>query len=1148
MSQAHTIHLLLLGTILVAHSPAPAQLTWDANNTGAGQTNGGGAWLGSNQWWDGSANQDWVSGSDAIFGGPSTAGGAVTLASPTTIGSLILNPSFTGTYTLGSAGQTITLNTGVTKNAGSGITTIISPVTLGGAQTWINNSATNLNLSAPLDNNGHTLVVDGTGMTNIAATPSVISGGGAIIKNGSGALILGAAGTPPIHTYTGTLTINGGRVMTYTGQAGSNGTNLGPGNVTINEGYLDWYWSGTLIRSLGSGENQIQILGGTSGFSQNGNTGLTIRLNNSTAYEVVWGSAHFSPGELLLQASNSQNGSNLLWDNPLDLNGLTRTIRSEMSTGTGLGRARMNRVIRDSQNAGAGIIKVGTGILEFNAANTFTGGVEIQGGRVRVLNNGGLGTGGPLSFTAANTILDLQASPTIGALSGIGTNGLITAGAAGARVLTVNQSTNTSFGGVIEDGLGTIALVKSGAGTLTLSGNNTYSGGTTLLAGTLVASNASSFGTGTVTVSGTSQINATGGITYANNFAIGAPLSMRYTGANNGTATFSGVLSGSQNLSVVNSALAGGNTATLFFSNENNTFTGNVLLPSATGSSDIFRFNSIGDGGNFTFARPSWREAVVYSGSSDIVFSTRQIALASTVGGAGGLNGNGIPILMFQNDGSGTVTFNSNMATPASMASSGFFFFGGSNTGNNTFAGVIAAPGGGNTLGIGKWDAGRWILSNPNNSYTGDVWIANGTLSVPSIDIAGNNQPLGRGSLIRLGNQGTSGTVEFTGSTDSSTNKQIQLGNATAAQVGAGSVLNNGTGTLSFTNPTFNPTIAGITATRTLTLGGSNTGDNSIMGAIQNNAANGAVALTKAGAGTWILAGNNTYTGNTTIQGGRLEIGGDGVLGGGNYSGNISIASADSGTLRLNSTASQTLAGVISGAGSLAKDNTGVLSVTNANTYTGTTTVSGGTLLVNNSTGSGTGTGNVTVLSGGTLGGSGSISGNVTSDGGTLSPGNSIGTLSTGTQLWGVGSSFVFELSTDGLTGAAGTNWDVLAITGTLDMSTLSSANPLTIDLFTMADATTPGLLSSWNPGVDTTWPGFVTTTGGIIGFDPDAFAFNTAGFANPLITPLYEGFFSVIQNGNNLDLAYTSVIIPEPSRALLVALGALALFSRRRR
>ena len=93
-------------------------LTWDANGTGANRTDGTGAWTNANQWWDGSTNVTWASGSSATFGNTG-AGGAVTLASPTTVNTLTFNV-FTGTYTLGTAGNTITLNGGITKNTGSG--------------------------------------------------------------------------------------------------------------------------------------------------------------------------------------------------------------------------------------------------------------------------------------------------------------------------------------------------------------------------------------------------------------------------------------------------------------------------------------------------------------------------------------------------------------------------------------------------------------------------------------------------------------------------------------------------------------------------------------------------------------------------------------------------------------------------------------------------------------------------------------------------------------------------------------------------------------------------------------------------------------------------------------------------------------------
>ncbi|MEI6506114.1 MAG: hypothetical protein WCO90_09580 [Planctomycetota bacterium] len=91
---------------LAAGAPA-ATITWDADGTTGGVSDGAGAWLGSNQWWDGASNVNWSSGDDGVFGVGGT-GGAVTLSSATTAGSLMFNP-FSGTYTLGTSGQTLTL-------------------------------------------------------------------------------------------------------------------------------------------------------------------------------------------------------------------------------------------------------------------------------------------------------------------------------------------------------------------------------------------------------------------------------------------------------------------------------------------------------------------------------------------------------------------------------------------------------------------------------------------------------------------------------------------------------------------------------------------------------------------------------------------------------------------------------------------------------------------------------------------------------------------------------------------------------------------------------------------------------------------------------------------------------------------------------
>jgi autotransporter-associated beta strand protein len=169
---------------------------------------------------------------------------------------------------------------------------------------------------------------------------------------------------------------------------------------------------------------------------------------------------------------------------------------------------------------------------------------------------------------------------------------------------------------------------------------------------------------------------------------------------------------------------------------------------------------------------------------------------------------------------------------------------------------------------------------------------------------------------------------------------------------------------------------------------------------------------------------NNNFASPTylTIDGGTLRIGVNGATGDPDDEVFIRILSNGStlsygdgvtldkslelradGNLEVLAGESATHSGVISedaSPRSLTKTGDGTLTLTAANTYTGGTTVLYGTLLVNNTTGSGTGTGDVTVNTGATLGGDGMIGGNVTvNTGGTLAPGNSPGTLTVGGDL-----------------------------------------------------------------------------------------------------------------------------------------------------
>ena len=156
--------------------------------------------------------------------------------------------------------------------------------------------------------------------------------------------------------------------------------------------------------------------------------------------------------------------------------------------------------------------------------------------------------------------------------------------------------------------------------------------------------------------------------------------------------------------------------------------------------------------------------------------------------------------------------------------------------------------------------------------------------------------------------------------------------------------------------------------------------------------------------------------------------------------------------------------------------------------------------------------------------------------GATLFPGSTIGTQSATSATFDAGSAMGIDLASDGSTGQAGTAWSSLAVSGALNFSGASAANPITISLATLSGPSTAGPLASWNPNSNHQWTGVITAAGGISGFSPQSFVFNTGGFQNPM-----AGTFSLQAeaNGTTLDLIYTAPISTDtptlPPCALLV-------------
>src|SRR5438876_10075696 len=182
--------------------------------------------------------------------------------------------------------------------------------------------------------------------------------------------------------------------------------------------------------------------------------------------------------------------------------------------------------------AGAGsLTKTGTGTLILSGVNTYTGATTVSAGTLRLGTTNSIGAASAVTVAAGATF-DLNGfSDVIGSLAGAGT---VTSGAAGAVTLTAggNNST-TTFSGLIQNGSCTVALTKTGTGTLTLSGANTYSGATTVSAGVLDVQNNTALGAtaGATTVAGGAALQLEG-----SGLVVAEPVTLNGTGIAGGGA------------------------------------------------------------------------------------------------------------------------------------------------------------------------------------------------------------------------------------------------------------------------------------------------------------------------------------------------------------------------------------------------------------------------------------------------------------------------------------------------------------------------------------------------------------------------------------------------------------------------------------
>jgi hypothetical protein len=277
------------------------------------------------------------------------------------------------------------------------------------------------------------------------------------------------------------------------------------------------------------------------------------------------------------------------------------------------------------------------------------------------------------------------------------------------------------------------------------------------------------------------------------------------------------------------------------------------------------------------------------------------------------------------------------------------------------------------------------------------------------------------------------------------------------------------------------------------------------------------------------------YTGTSAATGGSISTFGDYTVHAFTTTG---ASSLNFSALNLSQRLGVNVTGNITGSGSLAFNGPGRMVVSGTNSYSGTTTVSAGTLLINGDNAGATGA--VNVASGAVLGGNGTVGG-ATTISGTHNPGNSPGlqTFSSG-LTYNNGSTVNWELI-GSTTSGRGTNFDGIDLTlaSNLTINAVSTMNLV----FNGAGSTVDWTAAFWN--TDRSWLFYSLDTGSVSG----AFALGSVSLDSLGVSlgSIRSGAsFSINQSGNDVFVNYAA--IPEPGTvSLLLIVGAAGLIMRRR-
>ncbi|TMV04688.1 autotransporter outer membrane beta-barrel domain-containing protein [Brucella haematophila] len=827
-----------------------------------------------------------------------------------------------GTIALGGKGMTVNSTTqttftgNITASAGStfvkqGTGTFIMEgnlaaygVTISGGTLQFTNGGTMSNATAVTDNG--TLAFNTTQTLTQAAK---VSGNGKLDVFGTGGKLILTAD----NDYTGLTTIGTGATL----QLGDGGTTGSIGNSTLaNGGTLAFNHSNAVTQSAAiTGNGGLQQLGTGTLILAADNTytgattiaaGSTLQLGNGgTTGSIATSSAVTDNGTLAINRSgtvtlqNAISGSGSL--NQMSNGTLVLTGNNSYAGATAIAGTLQVGNNGTTGTLGAGAVTVANGgKLSFSRTDSgFTVANAIGGAGNLLQNAGGTTTLTGINSYTGTTTIDASGRLNIG--SGGTTGALGTGTVSNAGTLAFNRSDAYAAAAAIG---GAGQLIKMAAGTLTLSGANSFTGGLNVQAGSVKAGSATAFGSGALTLAASTSADLNGndislsGIEAAagSTVALGAK---KLTLTGNSNTTFAGAMTG---------------TAGSAFDKQGNgvfTATGDIGAYAVTISNGTLQLGNGSTNGWLTKATSITDNGVLIVNRSD------DKALSAIISGNGSLTKSGAGTLTLSgvNTYKGGTTVNGGTISVAAAnnlgsASNDLFLIGGTLQATNTFTldqeiklgaggGIIDTQGSGTTLTLSNAVAGKSSLVRAAEGSL--TKIGDGTLVVLDDIVADTSIQKG---TVRIGDSGTKGDIK--GAIDIASGATLEFDHS-SREIDTDTL--SGAGLLRVDSPgayVMKGNSSGFTGT--VEANGSLVVDNSLGASAVTVSSNGDLS------GSGSIAGNVTVQSNGHLkgtQGQTLNIGGNLTLSAGSIT-DISLGTYNASSSELfNVTGNLTLGGVL---------------------------------------------------------------------------------------------------------------------------------------------------------------------------------------------------------------------------------------------